>query len=102
MVVSYSYQKNSAIHLLTLRDSADQLADYTSLGYRFITNIAGFNGYVNSRFVSRFSDEGGTLDYFTVVSIQASMSKSTSILYYPMADIIWEVHLITNLISSII
>lgn len=87
LVVSYSYQKNSAIHLLTLRDSAtNKLADYTSLGYRFITSIAGFNGFVNHKFSTRFSMKAGfTLDYFNYDMLDTSINeqklKST---FYPV------------------
>ncbi len=60
MVVSQSMQRNSAVHLLTLRDSGtNKLADFPSLGYRFITNTTGFNGFINHKFSSQLSLKTG-------------------------------------------
>jgi hypothetical protein len=77
MVVSQSMQRNSAIHVLTLRDSAtNKLADYTSLGYRFITNITGFNGYINHKFSSRANLKAGTsIDYYFYDLLDSSINE---------------------------
>ena len=87
LVITQSMQKNSASHLLTLRDSAtNKLKDFSSLGYRFINNIIGFNGFVNHKFSSQLLLKAGTaIDYYTYDMLDTSINeqklKST---FYPM------------------
>jgi hypothetical protein len=89
LVLSQSMQQNSAVHVLTLRDSAtNKLADFTSLGYRFITNITGFNGFINHKFSSRLNlKAGSTFDYYYYdmldTSIDEQKLKSTFYPVYP-------------------
>ncbi len=80
-------QRNSAIHVMTLRDSAtNKLADFTSLGYRFITNTTGFNGFINHKFSTQLSLKAGTtVDYYMYDMLDTSINeqklKST---FYPV------------------
>jgi hypothetical protein len=77
LVLSRTMQRNAAVHVLTLRDSAtNKLADFTSLGYRFITNSTGFNGFINHKFSPKFLLKTGfTADLYNFDMLDSSINE---------------------------
>lgn len=76
-VLSQSQQRNSATHILTLRDNnTSKIMDVQSLGYRFITHITGLNAYVNHKFSPHLTlKAGSSIEMFSYDFLDSSINE---------------------------